>query len=492
MVINRETVRLDSKLNAITLDILRGERGLTEVKEGCREGDCGACTVMLGSLRQNGTVDYQAVNSCLLPAAAIAGKHLVTVKGINPDGSNLNPIQEAFLAEGAVQCGFCTPGILMALTAHLLSAREPDTESACHAIAGNICRCTGYAAIRRAVDRLFKSIPHLWGKERVKKLISLEILPEYFIHIPEKLKAIKPAAESTPGDIENNQVYVAGGTDLFVHPSHELKCRPLKFLDPATGPNGIKITRSHMEVTAELTTEAFRRAPKIRQLWPKLPEMLKLVSSVQIRNRATIAGNIVNASPIGDISIILLALDAELELTEKGKKRRMPLKVFFIDYKKTALPPGGRLTRLFIPLPGPEVQFHFEKVSRRQHLDIASVNTAIQISLRDGRITDLGLAAGGVAPVPLFLEQTVAFLRGKVVTATVLEEALAVLDREIAPISDMRGSAEYKRRLLRNLFLSHFLTLFPDRTARDSSFLELLKATGNPRAKKSDSRRRRK
>jgi len=229
----------------------------------------------------------------------------------------------------------------------------------------------------------------------------------------------------------------------------------------------------------------------VKKFWPRLPEMLELVSSVQIRNRATIAGNIVNASPIGDIAILLLAMSAEIELAEAEKTRRLPLKNFFLSYKRLAMTPSERLTRVFVPLPGPGMRFHFEKVSRRQHLDIASVNTAMRISAADGTIREAHVAAGGVAPVPLFLEKTSFFLRGKPLEPVTLKEALKVLDREISPISDMRGSEKYKRRLLRNLFLSHFLTLFPDRLGHNPAFRELLSVMDNQCEKKHDSQRSR-
>ena len=457
-MVNRERVQLAVPPGEITLDILRRKLRLTGVKEGCREGDCGACTVMLGSLR-NGTVDYQAVNSCLLPAAAIAGKHLVTIEGINQDG--LNPIQEAFLTEGAVQCGFCTPGILMALTAHILSAPEPGPASAVNAVAGNICRCTGYIAIRRAIERLFNTLPHISAEHRVRDLVALGILPKYFLEIPGELGRIAAPARPQRPAAGTNPVYVAGGTDIFVQPPRDMDNREIIFLEPPGEADRIRIRDGCLELAGGLTVEELRQSPQVRKHWPGLPEMLAGVSSVQIRNRATIAGNIANASPIGDITIILLALGADVEVGEPGKPRRVPLKEFFLGYKQLAKRESELLSRVFVSLPAAGVRFNFEKVCRRQHLDIASVNTAMQLFVRNGRIDKVDLAAGGVAPIPMYLEQTALFLQGKPLKAGVLTAALTVLDKEISPISDMRGSAAYKRRLLRNLVLGHFITLFP-------------------------------
>ncbi len=486
-MVNRKRVHLEISPAEITLDLLRKNLRLTGVKEGCREGDCGACTILLGERRDKG-ITYAAVNSCLLPADALNGTHVVTIEGLNRDG--LNPIQEAFLEEGAVQCGFCTPGILLSLTAFLINAPDPGPESAARAISGNICRCTGYVAIRRAIDRLFSRIPDLSGKDRILALIKLRILPDYFSSISTELDRIASPPPPDRVDSDENPVYVAGGTDLFVHPTHDLKDQPLVFLSPPGDPDGIRVGESFLELPGGLTTEALKQAPEIRKFWPRLPEMLELVSSVQIRNRATIAGNIVNASPIGDIAILLLAMGAEIELMENEKKRRIPLRKFFLAYKKLAKTPAERLSRVFIPRPGPGMVFHFEKVSRRQHLDIASVNTAIGISAPDGTIREAHVSAGGVAPVPLFLEKTSLFLRDKSLEPAALKAALVVLDSEISPISDMRGAERYKRRLLRNLFLSHFLTLFPGHFERNPAFRELLSVTDSQCKKKHDSHRR--
>lgn len=467
LLINKSPVDLETNPGGVALDLLRGPLGLTGVKEGCREGDCGACTVLHGRLQQ-GRVLYQAVVSCLLPLGDCAGTHLVTIEGLSPVPSNaadthgrhpLSPLQQAFLDQGAIQCGFCTPGLIVALTGWLLNAAHWDEEEALLSIAGNICRCTGYLSIRRAVRQLLARLPAA-ETPRLESLIAAGMVPEYFATVPAQLAALQQPAVAgpLPGSIR-----IAGGTDLLVQKPERVAAAAVELIGGRADLRGIDIAGGMCRIGGAVTVEELRLSTALSTVLPGLPRFLKLVSSTQIRNRATVAGNLVNASPIGDLTILLLALGAEVELTDGTSSRSLPLRAFYLGYKKLEQREEELVAAVRFPLPRSGDLYNFEKVGRREHLDIASVNSACLLRLNGGRIGEIYLSAGGVAPVPLYLEACCAYLRGRELDESVLTEALRVAASEITPIDDVRGSAEYKRLLLRQLLRAHFVRLLPDR-----------------------------
>jgi xanthine dehydrogenase small subunit len=449
------------------VDFIRADQRLTGTRVGCREGDCGACTVLLGT-PAGGRVRYRAVVSCLFPLADAAGRHVVTVEGLNPEAPNasgLTPVQQAFVSEGASQCGFCTPGLVVSLTAFLLEDPGLESDDAVTAIEGNVCRCTGYVSIRRAVERLLRELrpPLLGASARLPALIGLGVVPAYFAGIAARLRAQQPQAL-----VRKNAVAVAmaGGTDLYVQRGPELAAQELRLLSRQEGFAAIWPAADRIHIGAAAPISDLMESRLLTAALPQLPGFLRLVSSTQIRNRATVGGNIVNASPIGDLSVMLLALDAAIglrSLRPGGRIRQMKLRDFFLGYKKLDLRPGEVVAWLSIPLPGNGSRFHFEKVARRRHQDIASVNTAIGLDCDNDRIVTAHVAAGGVAPVPLFLKKAAAFLAGREVSSSVVREFITVAESEIAPISDVRGAAAYKKALLRRLLFAHFLELFPGR-----------------------------
>ena len=455
-VLNRGLVVADVPGGTPTVDYLRRHAHLSGTKVGCREGDCGACLVLLGELAEE-DLRYHPVTSCLLPVAALEGRHLVTVEGLNGDGLNL--VQQAIVDEGAVQCGFCTPGIVVALTGFLLSSPELVAGDAIAAVEGNICRCTGYVSIRRVVDRLVEALatrldPH---EERLPALIREGFLPAYFGRIRDQLQAV----HSTPAAPVRSQpqVVVAGGTDLYVQ-------RPLAmaeaelFLLARAGLSGIWDDQEHLYVGATTTVEELRCSAQVRQQIPGLERFTRLVSSQPIRHLATVGGNLVNASPIGDLTIMLLALDAEVGLGLDDVTRVVPLRAFFLGYKELDLQPPELVRWVRFRRHEAGHRFNFEKVSKRAHLDIASVNSAVSLVEEGGILTNVNLAAGGVAPVPLYLAAASRYLVGREPSAANVRQAATVAATEIAPISDVRGSAEYKRLLLRQLIYAHFDVLF--------------------------------
>lgn len=469
-ILNNTPVETSRPAGSSTLDFIRKERGLTGTKVACREGECGACAVLLG-VRRGAVMNYRAVASCLLPLGELNGKHLVTVEGLNPP-SGLNPVQQALWDESASQCGFCTPGIVLSLTGFLLTSPQGDDQDALDALDGNICRCTGYAPIRRAAFKLAQELKSRLEKEsnppshRTELLTLWGVLPDYFPSIPSRLAILEqdsPPAAAPINEASPDRVLVAGGTDLFVQKGRDLEnCRKMDFISRCSDMNCIHIENNRVVIGAAAVTEDLKNSPILRSLIPEWPSFMRRVASSLMRNRATVAGNIINASPIGDLSIILLALDASLTLKKKNLSRTLPLKDFFKGYKSLNREPGEIIAAVDFPIPGPGWLFHFEKVSRRKHLDIASCNSAIAL-LPDasGGIKSVRISAGGVAPIPLLLEKTNTLLSGKPLSPETLRLARETPDSEISPISDVRGSAAYKRLLLRQLITAHFSVLFP-------------------------------
>jgi xanthine dehydrogenase small subunit len=443
----------------VVLDFLRRDRRLTGTREGCREGDCGACLVLLGEL-QEGRVRYRPVNSCLLPLGELEGRHLATIEGLNPpspQAPTLNPVQQALVEQGAIQCGFCTPGFVLALTAFFLEAPRIEEMEALGWLAGNICRCTGYASIRRAVAGLIKSYQADEPKEegpgarRLERLIAWGLLPGHFRQAPARLAAMRRG----PGPAERpERVLVAGGTDLFVQRPEALLGAGLEFLSGRGSLAGVRGEGGRVVIGAATPMEDLRGVQPFG-------EYLELIGSSPIRNRATVGGNIVNASPIGDLTIMLLALGAVLSLRGPRGLREIALDRFYRGYKKLELSEGEALESVSFPALEDGRRFSFEKVSRRRHLDIASVNSAACLKLKDGKVLEARLSAGGVAPVPLYLRRTSEAMSGREADSGTVKQAMRLAQEEASPISDVRGSAEYKRLLLRQLLIAHFLRLAP-------------------------------
>jgi xanthine dehydrogenase small subunit len=455
-ILNRDGVRASLPSGMVALDYLRAHAGLTGAKEGCREGDCGACMVLLGERSAQGML-YRAVNSCLLPLGELAGRHLVTIEGLNTD--TLSPVQQAFVDEGATQCGFCTPGFIVSFAGFLLSSPRWDAASGAEALAGNLCRCTGHIAIRRAKNRLCADLPPdppAAFAERLRFLVAGNWVPEYLLHIPGRLRkqAQKPAR---PGAIQ-----VAGGTDLYVQRPEALAGSEVALLSRREALHGVRVEADRCSIGAGTTWAELEDSPVLQQVVPGIRNHLQLAASRPIRHRATIGGNIVNASPIGDLTILLLALDADLTLSDGVADRNLPLRHFFLGYKRLDKEPAELVTEISFQVPPPNAVLSFEKVSRRPHLDIASVNSAMLATRVNGQIDTLHLSAGGVAPVPLRLTRAAEALAGKPLTSANLRGAIEAADAEISPLSDVRGTAEYKRQLLRQLLRAHFLKLAPE------------------------------
>jgi xanthine dehydrogenase small subunit len=452
-ILNDRVIQTNKPNGSLLLDFIRYDQHLPGTKIGCREGDCGACTVLIGSL-VDGQLHYQNATSCLTPIGNAAGKHIVTVEGLNM--ARLSPVQQAIVDEGGTQCGFCTVGFVLSLTGFCLQA-EKSTAAAITAMDGNICRCTGYKSLERAAAQLAAALADCPDDDPINWLVDNNFLPGYFKNIPEKLQALQPVPKPAKGTIR-----VSGGTDLYVQKHDSLVEQEVDLLFDKTELKGIVVENGICTLGAQTTVSDMLHSRELQTVFPKLSEHLKLVSSTPIRNISTLAGNFVNASPIGDMTAFFIALNAEIELKRETGTRSIFLKNLYKGYKILDLAPDEILTAVSFPVPVAGSYFNFEKVSKRTYLDIASVNTAILLTLTENTITEVHISAGGIGPVPAFLEKTCAYLKGKHLTADTIRAAAEILQQEISPISDVRGSAAYKSLLLRQLFYAHFCTLFPN------------------------------
>ena len=453
-LLNNRLIQTDKAPSTTLLDFIRYDQNLRGTKIGCREGDCGACTILIGALKL-GKLEYSSATSCLTPLPNVNGKHVVTIEGLNlPD--QLNQVQQAMVAFSGTQCGFCTPGFVNSLCGYALTTGNSNLEGAISAIDGNICRCTGYKSIERAAEKLSEQLLHKDPKEPLSWLVEHHFIPSYFLEVEEKLKAIPPS-NNTKGKIP-----IGGGTDLYVQKHDEMHVMDLNYLLGKATADAITFDGNTCKIEAAVTATDLISNAIILKALPRWYDYLKLISSTPIRNIGTIAGNLSNGSPIGDFTIILLALNAEITLTDgDNQNRQLPLKDFYLAYKTLNKTANELISAITFEVPS-TTKFNFEKVCKRQYLDIASVNTAIHITTKDDKVIEVHCAMGGVGPIPKFLTQTCAFLHSKSIHPEIIKQAEQVMQTELAPISDARGTIAYKRLLARQLFFAHFITLFPD------------------------------
>lgn len=409
------------------LDWLRETRGLTGTKEGCNEGDCGACSVIVTGA--DGVP--KALNACILFLPQLAGKAVRTVEGLaGPDGT-LHPVQQAMVDEHGSQCGFCTPGFITTMAAaHARGATDHADQ-----IAGNLCRCTGYAPILRAAEVAANApIPD----RMTEPPIAVSDILKSDHHHPRSADDLAAWYLHNP-----DATLVAGATDVGLWVTKQFRpLGKLAFLAGCDDLKGVEITDDDISVGAMCDMETLRHA--IVPHHASFAELLRRYGSVQVRNAATVGGNIANGSPIGDSPPALIALGAALHLRRGDARRSMPLEDFFLDYGKQDRQPGEFVERVTIPRQPDTLVCH--KLSKRFDQDISAVCGAFNLTVDAGTITAARIAFGGMAGTPKRAPATEAALVGQAFDAATLQQAAKSLAKDFSPLSDMRASAEYRMR----------------------------------------------
>ena len=462
-LLNGELVELDPVSPTLTiLDFLRKDRGLCGTKEGCAEGDCGACTVTIGEL-QGSKMSYQAVNSCISFVCSLHGKHLITVEGIK-QGDKLHPLQQCMVSAHGSQCGFCTPGFVMSLYT-LCYQEEPkfNRQQMNDLLAGNLCRCTGYRPIVSAAKKFLKrknlsryaysdqSVAAQLKKQHFKKSHSF-ILDDATYHSPTTTDELANLLRDYP-----DATLVAGGTDvgLWVTKQHQ-KLDQIISLERIDALKIVRIGKDMISFGAGVNLNSAQHA--LAPDYPDLGELIRRFGSEQIRNRATVAGNIANGSPIGDLAPALMVLDAKLTLRVGTYRRYLKLEEFFIDYGKQDLKTSEFIESIQIPRVFKDSRFSVYKISKRFDQDISAVCGAFNLQVDyDGIVRDIRIAFGGMAGIPKRASKLERALMDEPWNLQTINKVLPLMEKDFQPITDCRGSSEYRLLAAKNLLKRFFL-----------------------------------
>jgi xanthine dehydrogenase small subunit len=444
------------------LQYLREDEGLCGTKEGCAEGDCGACTVTIAEPDPAGGIRYRPVNSCIMFVPALDGKQLLSVEHLRDADGGLHPVQRAMVEHHASQCGFCTPGFVMSLATLHMAGETPNREAMVEALAGNLCRCTGYRPIldaaRSALAEPRPVDPAAVAALRAR-LEALDTEAQTLDCAGAGRRFIAPRSLTELTDIlarEPSALILSGGTDVGLWVTKQHRDLPLIVsTEKVAALRRIESTDAHLVLGAAVTYADAMES--LGGLHPDIAGLVRRIGSRQIRARGTIGGNIANASPIGDMPPLLLALDAVLILASAQGVRRLPIESFFQGYRTTALGAGEVLAAIEIPRPSADIRLAVYKVSKRFDQDISAVCGAFALRLDGPRVASLRIAYGGMAAIPRRATVAEERLTGGPWTGESLAVAMADIDASFSPLSDMRASAGYRTLVARNLLLKFYL-----------------------------------
>ncbi len=474
-ILDGEVVSVSGLPPSVTvLEYLRTVAGRTGTKEGCAEGDCGACTVVLGELAADGrTIDYRAINSCIRFLPTIDGKELVTVESLQGADGELHPVQRAMVECHGSQCGFCTPGFVMSLFAlyldlergsQRLHGSSPEREDVIAALSGNLCRCTGYRPILDAGRRMTEyPAPKRWSHDeaqsadRVNRLRAIQrATPQSALrfpgfHAPLTVDELASALQAAP-----ESLLLAGGTDIGLWTTKHLRdLPPIVYLGAVAELQEIRNTDAGLHIGAGVSLSAAWSALVAQH--PALAEQARRFASPPVCNSGTLCGNIANGSPIGDSMPALIALGAEVELRHGTHYRRMPLEHLYLGYQKKDLQPGEFVVSVVVPPPKAGRFFASYKLAKRIDQDISGVCAAFAVEVSGGRVMDARLAYGGMSAIPARAANAEKALVGQPWSEAAIDSAVDALPADFTPLTDARASQAYRLKAAGNLLRRFYM-----------------------------------
>ena len=465
-MLNQQFVQLD-KFEASTtlLDYLRLDKKLTGSKEGCASGDCGACTVTIAEPTPiTGKLRYKSINSCICLLGSLHGKQVITVDGLRPDHQTLHPVQQAMVDKHASQCGFCTPGFVMSLFALSKSKTTINRPQIIESIDGNLCRCTGYRPIIDAATTLLES-PYSdqfdqAEDDTLSSLKSIKALTKNKIENNDDDFLIPQSADELAELLQLNPTakLLAGGTDLGLEITQGLQqFETIIYLGQVAELTTIKDNNNSLSIGAALSyTEA---ESILCDLYPDLIEHLNRLGSLQIRNVATIGGNVANASPIGDMPPVLMALNADLVLQKGSQLRTISINDFYTGYKETCLEIGEFIREIIIPKNKPNHHLNIYKVSKRHADDISAVCAAFYIKVNNDKFESARIAFGGMAATVKRASHCEQALLNQIINTKTLEQAKSEILKDFQPLDDVRATQTYRLLIAQNLLQRLFTTM---------------------------------
>ena len=430
--LNGETVEVDTPPTRTLLDWLREDRGLTGTKEGCNEGDCGACTVMVTDAG-----GAKALNACILFLPQLHGRAVRTVEGISGPGGELHPVQAAMVEKHGSQCGFCTPGFVVSMAVGHLNGRTDHDD----VLAGNLCRCTGYAPIVRAAEAASSEAIPAWMVDKTPETETVSFAPS---SVDELAAWYEAHPEAT---------LIAGATDVGLWVTKGLRdLGEMAFLNRCQELQVIEDAGETLRIGAGVTMAEL--LPVLREHHPSYAEMVRRYGSEQVRQAATIGGNIANGSPIGDNPPALIALGATLHLRKGAARREMPIEAYFLEYGRQDRQPGEFVEAVTMPKSAPALRVY--KLSKRFDQDISAVCGAFNVTVADGVVKAARIAFGGMAGIPRRAASVEESLIGKPWTQATIEAVLPRFSDDFTPMTDMRASAGYRLETAGNMLVRYF------------------------------------
>ena len=452
-VLNNKLISIKNlDTNTTVLNFLRNEINLTGTKEGCASGDCGACTAVVGELKKN-KIEYKSINTCITFLYTLNGKQLVTIEHLG--NRSLHPVQKAMVESDGSQCGFCTPGIVMSMYCMYENKVKPTNENIDKYLSGNLCRCTGYIPIKKSIKNMYnykknntdkKNIISLLKKIKKNNIIIENNESKFFVHY--NLKGLIKDYQNN-----NNSYLLVGGTDLALEVTKKRNnLKNIFYLGSNKDLNFINLKNNKIHIGA--ATPISDIIPKLYKIYPTFSKMFERYGSEQIRNVASLGGNLGSASPIGDSLPVLIALDSQIVVQGK-KQRTLSLDDYFISYKRTKLKKNEFIKEIIIPI-NQENILKCYKISKRIDDDISSVFMAINANLKNNTFKSIKIVCGGMAEIPKIAKSTQKYLLNKKFNQENINEAKNIIAQEFNPIDDMRASKEYRMKISQNL-LERFL-----------------------------------